>query len=747
LLVAAAVEPQRSLLRSYLGKALADSGERALALHELELAHRLDTNDPTALLYSALLKAEGNQINAAIQDLETAQQLNDNRQLYRSRLLLDQDRAVRSANLAGIYEDSGMTDVSVREATRAVNFDYANYSAHLFLANSYARLTDPKQANLRYETAAFSEYLVANLLAPVGAGVLSPTVSQQEYSKLFERDGAHFSSATEYLSRGAWQQAAAFYGTHGNTSYSLEADYLSDNGQQPNSDFERRIFSLQVRQQVSSMDTAYLQIVDQQSQGGDTAQYYDPAQTNPDFRFEDEQSPALLAGWHREWSPESHTLLVGARLDDVFKISNANQPVFALAHNASGLALVPVPFAAQAAMEYRNQITGYSLEAQHIWQQPDYSLIFGARYQTASVDTSTTLGPTGLILVPYSTGGIDIFSPIPGSQTNLSTDLDRIGAYAYANVQPFASLLLSAGVSYDWVEFPANYTSPPISDAQRETDQLSPKAGVTWQPGDRTVLRGAYTRSLGSAAFENSYRIEPSQVAGFNQALRSLAPESFVGQNAAPSLESFGLALEHRIGHGTYLAVSAGLGREEFTRQLGYVGLTNSPADYQPGLLNQEIEFEEPSLTFTFNQLIGESLAVGAQYRLSVPELTITYPDLVLAPGTQTNLQTNSRLESTLHQLHLFARLNHRSGFFVGLDARWYRQENSGSEPSFAPAPPGDDFWQLDLFAGWRSPRRRLEARVGILNLTDQDYRLSPISLLPELPRERTLTASLRFNF
>ncbi len=76
-----------------------------------------------------------------------------------------------------------------------------------------------------------------------------------------------------------------------------------------------------------------------------------------------------------------------------------------------------------------------------------------------------------------------------------------------------------------------------------------------------------------------------------------------------------------------------------------------------------------------------------------------------------------------------------------------YSIENSGSEPSFAPAPPGDAFWQLDLFAGWRSPRRRLEAQVGILNLTDQDYRLSPISLLPELPRERALTASLRFNF
>ena len=49
-----------------------------------------------------------------------------------------------------------MSDVSVREAARAVDLDYANYSAHLFLANNYDALRDPKKANLRYETPWFS---------------------------------------------------------------------------------------------------------------------------------------------------------------------------------------------------------------------------------------------------------------------------------------------------------------------------------------------------------------------------------------------------------------------------------------------------------------------------------------------------------------------------------------------------------------------------------------------------------------
>ena len=144
LLVAAALEPQRAELRSYLGKAYATTGDYPRAAKEFQLAEKLDPKDPTPWLYSALLNQEHNRINDAIRDLEKSQALNDNRSVYRSQLLLDQDQAVRSANLAAMYQDDGMDDVAVREASRAVNYDYANYSAHLFLANSYNGLQRPQ---------------------------------------------------------------------------------------------------------------------------------------------------------------------------------------------------------------------------------------------------------------------------------------------------------------------------------------------------------------------------------------------------------------------------------------------------------------------------------------------------------------------------------------------------------------------------------------------------------------------------
>ena len=108
LLTAAAVEPQRAFLRSYLGKAWTDAGEKQLAENELVLAKQFDPRDPTAWLYSALLKQQYNRINEAIRDIGHAQDLSTNRAIYRSGFLLDQDRGVRSANLARLYADSDL---------------------------------------------------------------------------------------------------------------------------------------------------------------------------------------------------------------------------------------------------------------------------------------------------------------------------------------------------------------------------------------------------------------------------------------------------------------------------------------------------------------------------------------------------------------------------------------------------------------------------------------------------------------
>src|SRR5439155_18685066 len=58
--VAVTLEPQRAVLRAYLGKAFTDSHDQSRAAHELSLAKELDPNDPTGWLYSALLNQQFN---------------------------------------------------------------------------------------------------------------------------------------------------------------------------------------------------------------------------------------------------------------------------------------------------------------------------------------------------------------------------------------------------------------------------------------------------------------------------------------------------------------------------------------------------------------------------------------------------------------------------------------------------------------------------------------------------------------
>src|SRR5205085_1998854 len=271
-----------------------------------------------------------------------------------------------------IYDDAGMIDVSVREAVRAVNTDYANYSAHLFLANSFDALRDPRQINLRYETPWLSEYLLANLLAPVGAGTLSPYVTQQEYSKLFERDRLGLVSSTEYFSNGDWLQNAAQYGLYRNSSYAIEEAYRSEHGHRPNNDLDQLTLSLKVKQQVTPSDSIYAQGIYYRAEAGDLTQYYDESKANRGLRVKERQEPLVLAGYQQEWAPRSHSLLLTGRLADRLEVFNPRQQTALLDVSFPPFFdLIPISLT----QKYRSELEIYTVEAQQIWQQPKHGLI------------------------------------------------------------------------------------------------------------------------------------------------------------------------------------------------------------------------------------------------------------------------------------------------------------------------------------------------------------------------------------
>lgn len=732
---AAALEPNRAVLRSYLAKAYSDAWDDRHARHEIELARRIDPNDPTSWLYSALHNHQQNRINEAIRDLEQSQVLNTNRAVYRSQLLLDQDRAVRSANLAALYYDAGMTDVSIREAGRAVSSDYGNYSAHLFLANSYERLRDPKQGNLRYETPAFAEYLVANLLAPVGAGTLSPAISAQEYSKLFERDGLGVSSRTEYDSGGNWFEEGAQYGTFGNASYSLEGLYRSDNGQRRNNDLEQRQFSAQIKQQVTPHDTVYFQAADYRATSGDVLQYYNQRQANPRARTIETQEPIVLAGYHHEWSPGNHTLFLGVRLNDEFSSHNPLRGTLVLNQNPVDGILLVAPTTLNE--DYRSKLTIYSAELQQIAQQPRHTTVIGARVQFGEFDTEVVQNRFQNPLFGTDVGY--------AAHQDVASDFQRTSLYGYHSWEIIDSLQLIGGVTYDHLTFPENFRAAPVLEREETVSRLSGKAGLVWTATKDTTLRIGYAQGLGGASIDQSFQIEPSQVAGFNQSFRSIIPESLVGANAGARFDSGGFSLEQKFPTRTYVAFSGEWLQSRVRQNVGVQSIDpNVTTNASPFQLREHFDFDEKSLALTLNQLVGDEWAFGARYRVAEAQLDAAFPSLPRdVQNNGSKFKPRNSYDSVLHQAALYAIYNHRCGFFSQFQAVWYAQSNDG----FVSREPGAEFWQFNAFAGYRFWQRRAEVTVGVLNLSDRDYKLEPLTLYSELPRERTFVARFNFKF
>ena len=138
--IAVALNPSSSILRSYLGKAYAADWRYDQAFREWGLAQQLDPKDPTSWLYQALANRSLNRPGDALTDVQKSIELNDNRAVYRSRLLLDQDLATRGADLAGIYRDLGFNQAALDQGYKSVNTDPSNLSAHRFLSETFLGL-------------------------------------------------------------------------------------------------------------------------------------------------------------------------------------------------------------------------------------------------------------------------------------------------------------------------------------------------------------------------------------------------------------------------------------------------------------------------------------------------------------------------------------------------------------------------------------------------------------------------------
>ncbi|MFQ5560623.1 MAG: tetratricopeptide repeat protein [Nitrospinota bacterium] len=303
--IAAMLDPGHSLIRSYLGKAYYEEKRDHLAVEQYQMARELDPRDPTPDLYSAILNQTNNRPVQALQNIERSITLNENRAVYRSRLLLDEDLAARSVSLGRIYQVLGFQKRALVEGWSSLSLDPSNHSAHRLLADSYATLP-------RHQIARASELLQSQLLQPLNMTPIQPQLAETNLA-ILERGGPSRLSFNEFTSHFARNQIdfqlnglAGSNDTLGNdfvvstvqnrTSFSLGQFHYETDGFRKNNDLKHDIYNLFGQIAATSKLNIQAEFRRRKTHNGDLNLNFDPADFSLTDRREILQDTARVGG-------------------------------------------------------------------------------------------------------------------------------------------------------------------------------------------------------------------------------------------------------------------------------------------------------------------------------------------------------------------------------------------------------------------------------------------------------------------
>ena len=325
----------------------------------------------------------------------------------------------------------------------------------------------------------------------------------------------------------------------------LDYDIFSTDGQFPNQDIDRYTGYFQIKQALTPHDSVYLNLKFEDIDRGDSSTLYDPSTRDPDLRVQQEQAPVTIIGYQHEWSPASRTLMLGGLLQkESRRESEAHPPSSCWWIQPTPSSTNPVQFGADSPSVRDTEI--YFGEIQQIWSDEQQTFL-SARASTPAVSRPPTPSPTK----PSQHPARRSVTLIHGSR------LRSLGRLRLLHPGTVNGLWATAGLAYDWQEYPRNSSIPPATDDLEKSIEFLPKAGLVWTPNADLTFRLGYARSVGGATFDESVRLEPTQVAGFLQSFRTLVDGSEVGGLASPLFETGGASVLYKFPTRTYVGAEA----------------------------------------------------------------------------------------------------------------------------------------------------------------------------------------------
>ena len=510
---AAALDGTHAVLRAYLGKAYFEERRSPLDGEQFAIARELDPNDPTAYLYDALRLQSSNRPVEAFQALQGSIERNGNRAVYRSRLLLDADRAARGSSLARVYKDLGFDQLGINAATQSLGFDPSNASAHRFLSDTYRDSVE------RTEISRVSELLQAQLLQDVNSNPIQPSLSStnlniaaaggpaeagfNEFTSLFERNqlkidgtgfgGSNNTSGGETVISGIWGPVSASGGY-----FRYDTD-----GFRPNNDLSHEIWDGYAQWAVVPDLNVQVEFLKRETEHGDLRQNFDLDSGDLSFR-RSLDSEVWRTG--ARYSPDAHS-------DVLFSYIHSN------VDTSGGSVPFELPGVIKITEGQLQNNDGDQFEGQYLFRAARFNITAGAAH--GATDVSGLISATAQI--PPLPDDVQIF-PV-----NARTRDTR--GYVYTDVKVLPTVLATIGLSYQ--DYDEQLTSDGISNA---FSRWLPKVGVRWDLTPTLSARAAYFKTIKPILVSNR-TVEPTQVAGFNQ---------FFDDPDATRTERYGAGLDWR---------------------------------------------------------------------------------------------------------------------------------------------------------------------------------------------------------
>lgn len=678
---AAFLEPQLAIYRSYLGKAYFEEENEKMAGHEYERAIELDPKDPTAYLYRAYNSLSQNRPVDALKDVEKSIELNNNRAVYRSSLLLDQDSGVRSANLAEVFTTLGFSEVARIEAIKSLNKNYTNYSAHRMLADSYNTIF--------LNDAQVSERKLFDILAPLSFNAFSfrqssAQASLNEYNSLFDRDesrtslGGTFETGDDLIAPNIFHT-----GKNGDFAYLFGFDGAYTGGTKNNNFLVQNRGNLAL-QYAPTMDDRFLF-----KTTGLYRDRKDNQEPNSEVKFEDYN---IDLSYQKRFSQTSKLIAettYGKNRDNYYttlseRFATAN--IFLPDENIQEeIALLMNEFS-------REKIESSRTTVQYLYDSSDVSFILGTQFYYAKADRREDSAEID--------DSIGLFSQIDYNlRSKGDNDLDAQDYYLYTTFHLADWIDLNLGTTFTSVELEGRQIAPFVQDTNNRS-KLSTKFGVTMYPTDTTTIRAAYFETLRKSSLEDTGSLEPTLVGGINQ--------RFTDQAGSDS-RNVGVGIDQKITNSSYFGVE-GLRRHKIDRF--DLATTDIDVDFNELTIATESSYlaavethaHENVAKAYFNQILTDETVATLDYQWT---------------GFGFEQDDEEDFEYQVNRIGGSFRYFRKDGWFAFTTGNWREQNRQGN---FQEINGNNDFWIFDAGVGYRLPKRHGSLILQVNNIFDQNF-------------------------